>query len=472
MIPIMKCCIAALMLLLSANPTTSSNYVEGDVDTIVELHEDDGVNEATVDIELHDEVDSENNKGSDTGKQLHTPPTHFHITSHVQTNLATGISYFLTPEALANSYANIPFLECGAIGSTTEGVPLVSGMFRHVPNCGVVDTKRDVSILLDDENDATGDEMEEMEIKLDGEQFQESNDEEATHEHNPKRPSPPRYVVALSPFEITVGGYGNQTQVFAAGDVIFMEDSWWGIWNEDVDEQKQKDSDGTEMKGYIMRAHPDSKQDLNVMMLTVPPSVHRHWKNAHQHALLAEKEEIGTSVGSQTSARVASTSTHQPWWKLKLHRQTLPKPCSLESDPAFAHPSAASTTLAQHFTQHFVKLLQGFSHPQGSTGFLPHQDLLLPILAQGVAGAVGGATALGVVLQLWRMVPVQVAVGFGAACVIGLGTWGFIWLAEEVLDEFEFWSARRKLQKRWSKKTEYKTNLDEEEDEAKHGVDS
>lgn len=47
---------------------------------------------------------------------LYTPPTHFRITSHVQTNLATGISYFLPPDALENSYANIPFLECGAIG--------------------------------------------------------------------------------------------------------------------------------------------------------------------------------------------------------------------------------------------------------------------------------------------------------------------------------------------------------------------
>ena len=58
------------------------------------------------------------------------------------------------------------------------------------------------------------------------------------------------------------------------------------------------------------------------------------------------------------------------------------------------------------------------------------QELVLPILAQGVAGMVGGMTALGLVVQLWRMMNVQVAVGFGGACVVGLGTWGFVWLGE------------------------------------------
>ena len=385
---------------------------------------------------------------------LHTPPTHFHITSHIQTNLATGISYFLPPDALANSYANIPFLECGAIGSTTEGIPLVSGVFRHVPNLGVVDSKRDFSILLEDENevDASNDDV--VKIELDGERFQDSKESvEQSTEHHPKRPTPPRYVVALSPFEVTVGGNGNQTQVFKPGDVIFMEDSWWG-------ENDDNEVVGNETKGYVMRAHSDSKQDLNVMMLTVPPAVHRHWKNCNQHIFNAEREQNDES--SSQSARTASTSTRQPWWKLKLRRHTLPKPCSLESDPTFANPSAASTSLAQHFTQHFVKLLQGFSHPQGPAGFLPHQDLLLPILAQGAAGAVGAATAFGLVLQLLKIVSVKASVGFGGLACIVLGTYAFVALSEEILDELEIWSGRKKLERRWKRSEHETSNLDDE----------
>ncbi|KAL3805718.1 hypothetical protein HJC23_005962 [Cyclotella cryptica] len=370
---------------------------------------------------------------------LHTPPTHFHITSHVQTNLATGLSYFLPP---SESFAHLPFLECGAVGSTTESVPLVSGVFRHVPNCCGLrrsEARRDVkSVVLEDARDASAGEDGvvdgELVMTLDGEGLGESvpevedSDDGQSSEHQPKRPSPPRYIVALSPFEITVGGNGNQTQVFQAGDVVFMEDSWWGVWNEDgSDGDDAKVEENNRMKGYIMRAHPDSKQDLNVLMLTVPPAVHRHWKNAQQHKLTTEKERDASNA-PKSFARKASH--RKPRWKLNLNRHNpLPKPCSLESDPSFSHPAASSTTLGQHFTQHFVKLMRGHvGHPH--VNFLPSQELVLPVLAQAVAGMVGGMTALGLVVQLWRMVNVQAAVGFGGACVVGLGTWGFVWLGE------------------------------------------
>lgn len=407
-----------------------------------------------VDISADGSSSSTENEAITEKSPLHVPPTHFHITSHIQTNLATGISYFLPQEALAKSYANIPFLECGAIGSTTEGIPLVSGVFRHVPNCGVVDSKRDFSIILEEENeeDASNDNV--VEIELDGERFQDSKEHEQSTEHHPKRPTPPRYVVALSPFEVTVGGNGNQTQVFKPGDVIFMEDSWWG-------ENDGSEAVRNETKGYVMRAHSDSNQDLNIMMLTVPPAVHRHWKNTNNLILNAEKDKNDASESK--SARTASTSTRQPWWKLNLRKQNLPKPCSLESDPAFANPTAASTSLTQHFTQHFVKLLQGFSHPQGQSGFLPHQDLLLPILAQGAAGVVGAATAFGLVLQLLKIVPVQASIGFGGLACIVLGTYAFVALSEEILDELENWSGRKKLERRWKKSDHEYSNLDDEE---------
>jgi hypothetical protein len=64
------------------------------------------------------------------------------------------------------------------------------------------------------------------------------------------------------------------------------------------------------------------------------------------------------------------------------------------------------------------------------------------------------------------MVNVQVAVGFGAACVVGFGTWGFVWLGEEILDELEVWSERRKLERRWSKKSEHRASVVGEEEDA------
>lgn len=95
-------------------------------------------------------------------------------------------------------------------------------------------------------------------------------------------------LVAITTVEITVGGENgstNKTQKFLAGDVIFIEDLWWGVWDDDVAVyEKANDNDffsGTgstqrvddvvvdKMKGYAMRASSEKETDLNVLMLTV-----------------------------------------------------------------------------------------------------------------------------------------------------------------------------------------------------------
>lgn len=64
---------------------------------------------------------SNSGSASNGSTPLHTPPTHFKIAAHIQSNLHTGYSYFLPTDQLSSSFAHLPFLECGAVGSTTEG---------------------------------------------------------------------------------------------------------------------------------------------------------------------------------------------------------------------------------------------------------------------------------------------------------------------------------------------------------------
>jgi len=441
-------------------------------------------------------IDADNDDVVVDGNQLqYAPPTHFQITAHVQTDLRTGLSYFLPKEShLPDSFAHLPYLECGAVGSTTEGLPLVSGVFRHVPHTAVVPKREDLDVVLEnlegvDEEDASQAEAKAETGNLEGLDLPDDDKSNGTG-HNgesdhPKRPSPPKYVVALSSMEITVGGNGNETHKFEAGDVIFIEDTWWGIWDDDSEKKGGNNGDGklsdngdnvedasteqqtdtgkdeTRMKGYVMRASPESQTDLNVLMLTVPNTIHRHWKNA-QYAMAMSKRETEEAQQREQSPRhtpdknLNEFGIRRPWWKPRAFSKqqyssmALPKPCSLESDPAFAHPLSSSSTLSQHFTQHFTGLLRRSSNPHPS--FLPHhhQDLLLPIIAQTAAAAVGGATALALVLQLWRVVPGPVALGFGSACLLGLGTWGIVWLGEEVLDQWELWRERRRLERMMS----------------------
>ena len=389
----------------------------------------------------------------------------------------------------------------------------MSGFFRHVPKVVTVPKERDVDFGVDVNNLET----ETKGVKIQGVNLakgEDTSDQSDAHnfdhdkkfetdeiggdddisnqinqqqqdEDRPHRPAPPRYVVALSPLEITVGGNGNETQKFSPGDVIFVEDTWWGVWNEFDNEgesqgfggeDKQNENEGIttseiggsiseknnvesrtknqdRMKGYIMQAASESKSDLNVLMLTVPPAIHRHWKNIQRVMDLAkrEKEEVKLNSSPQKAKSQNTLQSNndgskirQPWWKLPtrlLHKHDtsahantmLPPPCSLESDPAFSHPSASSTSLVQHFNQHFTQLLKRVIHTHPHPSFLPHQhqDLLLPVLAQTAAATVGAATAFALVIQLSRMVSVGTAVGVGGACLVGLGTWGIVWLVSD-----------------------------------------
>lgn len=423
-------------------------------------------------------------------KLQYTPPNQFRIKAHVQTNLHTGYSYFLPEESLSTSPANLLFLECGAIGSTTESLPLVSGVFRHVPHSSLF-PKRDESTAIKGKDIVEQEQMQTKdEVMMDGLDIDKlltldesvsttnqttNHDETADSEgernnKHPKRPSPPKYVVALSPLEITVGGNGNETQKFVAGDVIFIEDTWWGIWDIDGDfdgetkiHEIKSSSDkinenAAKTKGYFIHASSDSEMDLNALVLTIPNSIHRQWKNA-QYSLAASKREDREKRQKPLNTNELEDGIQRRWRKFpslsflknqhrqQLDQQQLPKPCSLESDPAYVHPSAiSSTTLSQHFAQYLTTLVQRSTNPFAS--FVPHrQELLLPILVQTAAAVVGSVTSLGVVLQLWRVIPGPHAVLFGSACLIGLGTWGFVWLGEEIFDEMELWKERRRFEK-------------------------
>jgi len=411
--------------------------------------------------------------GQQRGEPLHLPPTRFLISAHVQTNIRTGISYFIPPSRLPDeSHAHLPYLECGAVGSSTERLPLVSGVFRHVPRG--VDTKRDAIVVdgmdldealrrggsADDESVAAEGEG----IDLPAEEESESGTEAGGEDESsyPRRPSPPKYVVALTPLEIVVGGSSeggsNETRRFDAGDVIFVEDTWWGVWDHEDEGAEGEDGDGARMRGYEIRPSSPSS-DVMTLMLTVPDAVHRRWKSA----MFAAAEENRRQRRRQRDVPPATgrgrAGHTRPWWRVTsrmlLHPSAsggsppplssdpteLPEPCSLEADPTFTSSRASPSSLSEHLSRHFAGALREAFSPSDQPRHA-HRDLVLPLLVQSVAGLFGGLGALLALTRVWKSVPPEAGVRFGSACVMAGATFGAVRLGERVWDQVGDWRER------------------------------
>jgi len=75
--------------------------------------------------------------GKSTNNRVsHIPPEGFTLTAHIRSNPKDRKSYFTTaandPDG-PNNELLIPFLECGALGSSTQGITVHKGFFRHFP---------------------------------------------------------------------------------------------------------------------------------------------------------------------------------------------------------------------------------------------------------------------------------------------------------------------------------------------------
>ena len=429
------------------------------------------------DADASDGVQSDEQPGEEP---RHLPPSRFLVSAHVQTNIRTGVSHFVPPSRLPeDSHAHLPYLECGAVGSSTERLPLVSGVFRHVPRG--VDTKRDAIVVdgmdLDEalRGDAGGAAEEEAAVAEGGGIGPPAEDEEDSGSGTeagaedepayPRRPSPPKYVVALTPLEIVVGGSSaggsNETRRFDAGDVIFVEDTWWGVWDHEDGGGEEPEDGGTRMRGYEIRpSGPGS--DVMTLMLTVPDAVHRRWKAAMFAAAEEDRRKRRRRKGVPPATGRGRAGHTRPWWRVtsRMLLNTpssggpppstssgpgdLPEPCSLESDPTFTSSRASPSSLSEHLSRHFAGLLREAFRPSSQPRHA-HRDLVLPLLVQSVSGLVGGLGALLALTRVWKSVPPEAGVRFGSACVMAGATLGAVRLGERVWDQVGDWRERRRM---------------------------
>uniref|UniRef100_A0A7S4SBC6 Transmembrane protein n=2 Tax=Ditylum brightwellii TaxID=49249 RepID=A0A7S4SBC6_9STRA len=172
---------------------------------------------------------------SSDAESVHAPPEGFTLAARVLTDHDTGLSYFAPLSSPSD--LQIPFLECGAVGSTTEPIEIKHGTFRHFP----------------------------------------SGADPSSFTTSPHA----QLVVALHPLELTVSGNKQESRVFQPGDVILLED--------------------TMGKGHKMRALSSGEEkgqygeerDLSVFMLTLPHHHHHHHEKGNSNIIANHMSVFG-----------------------------------------------------------------------------------------------------------------------------------------------------------------------------------
>lgn len=207
----------------------------------------------------------------------HKPPQGFELSGRIVTSPGDGLvsylplvytfgcmmltfnyvhkSYFLDapedPNALKldNWMMNIPYtyVECGpTVESTTESFLLDDMVVRHFPHGAAMGHWINL---------AGGVTIEKSKSKT--EEIEESYISDNIDGH-------PKLLVALTPIEITVSGNDEETRTFYPGEVVLMED--------------------TMGKGHKMRAARGESDDMKILMVSLPHSVHHTISDFNDYA--------------------------------------------------------------------------------------------------------------------------------------------------------------------------------------------
>ena len=208
----------------------------------------------------------------------HPPPEGFHLSAHIITNPQDSLSYFANEisDTLDDTLL-VPFLECGAVGSTTPPIPLQHGHFRHFPK--------------------------------------------SAHPSHFMPAQEVMLIVALHPIDIQVSGNGEENRSFQAGDVVLVEDML--------------------SVGHKMRADSSSGQDLSVLILTLPGGHSHQHHQYHRQRGSTSSTTTSTTTFPFDSHHIKSIFGRRGRKIFSQGRSgkkgnNKEPPCKLEHDPAYS----------------------------------------------------------------------------------------------------------------------------------------
>eukprot|EP00978_Attheya_sp_CCMP212_P009993 scaffold23954_cov54-Attheya_sp.AAC.1 len=332
----------------------------------------------------------------------HGPPEGFTLTAKIFTDPEDGHSYFALPESNEEDFI-IPYLECGAVGSTSWPIPVRSGAFRHFP----VGAKPSLW----------------------------SNDSGNGHvtDSKPHSTLSPQLIVVLhNAIEITVSGNSEERRIFEPGSVILSLDTVGRghklrAATHSTDDPKQHQQQQLQHMG-----------DLNVLILTLPhhyhppPSSSRRSVDLHLSLFGLFRKDGGT--GKLKWGSKAKAVTESPCLDVDGSTQ------NEEEKPYYSTTNAnANANNAIHHHHSSCNDGMKFLNQEGMSPVPPLRRILFGILGGGLGG----------LFSYWisQIAPQILAVVVGGGGVIYFFVWGTIMGGEWAVDQWQVMGEERRFSK-------------------------
>jgi hypothetical protein len=330
---------------------------------------------------------SSSSGGATASPVKHAPPEGFVVTARVYTDPDDKLSHF---DSIPTNIA-LPFYECGAMGLSTNALPLSHASFRYAL-AGSQLWSGDFFVQNNEQEPSPQPRGRKRNTSSSSSPTSTPSSTRMLVEEDERQDWHPQLVIALTELEIVLNS--GENKVFRRGDVILLEDTVLG--------------------GHKLRASTSSNQlpqDMTVLILTLPHYYHQIGKGQH-------------------SLQGFTTTLTSP-------------PCPIDDD----HPTMDSTksgnadeTIVESQSTD-TRLSASFAMPQSVMTRRPHKKQI----QQLVLGMIGISVSALVADFLGKVAPLWLAVGIGGTCFVVGGTYGVVTTGMQALEYLDMTWERQRL---------------------------
>lgn len=335
---------------------------------------------------------------------LHAPPEGFVVTARVYTDPVDKLSHF---DSVPTNIV-LPFFECGAMGLSTNALPLSHASFRHALAGSQVWSGDFFTSSEEEPPPQQQHQQQTRKRRRRSPSFSSSSSSPSRMlvEEDERQDWHPQLVVALTELEIVLNS--GENKLFHRGDVILLEDTVLGG-------HKLRAITTTPGTGSTTNSNSQLPNDMTVLILTLPHYYHQIGKDQH-------------------SLQGFTTTLTAP-------------PCPIDDDDLtkdpmkLVKPDETPLDNKSSDTSPLGRLSATFAIPQSAFVRRPRKKQV----QQVVLGMIGISISTLLADFLGKVAPLWLAVGIGGTCFVVGGTYGIVTTGMQALEYLDMTWERQRL---------------------------